>query len=256
MNATPPKMSRRFRGFLPVVIDLETGGFNATTDALLEIAAVLIELDAEGTLRRGATHAFHVRPFEGANLEPAALAITGIDPFHPLRPAIPERDALQRVFREVRTAMNAQGCRRAILVGHNASFDLGFLNAAVARSQIKRNPFHPFTTFDTATLAGAAFGQTVLARAVAVAGIEWDTSSAHSAVYDAERTADLFCRICNELKAVFLAAEERTRALGWGDQPAEAAGAPLTADTREVSAVEGAPGEGAPVSAVPVEGTP
>jgi ribonuclease T len=221
MNTPPPKMSRRFRGFLPVVIDLETGGFNANTDALLEIAAVLIELDAEGTLRRGPTHSFHVRPFEGANLEPAALAITGIDPFHPLRPAIPERDALQRVFREVRTAMNAQGCRRAILVGHNASFDLGFLNAAVTRSQIKRNPFHPFTTFDTATLAGAAFGQTVLARSVAVAGIEWDTSSAHSAVYDAERTADLFCRICNELKGVFLAAEERARALGWGELPAE-----------------------------------
>jgi len=249
-------MARRFRGFLPVVIDVETGGFNASTDALLEIAAVLIELEPDGTLRRGATHAFHVRPFEGANLEPAALAITGIDPFHPLRPAIPERDALQRVFREVRTAMNAQGCRRAILVGHNASFDLGFLNAAVARSQIKRNPFHPFTTFDTATLAGAAFGQTVLARSVAVAGIEWDTSSAHSAVYDAERTADLFCRICNELKAVFLAAEERTRALGWGDQPAEAAGAPVTADTLEGSTVPGSPVEGAPVSELPVEGTP
>jgi ribonuclease T len=240
MNTPPPKMSRRFRGFLPVVIDLETGGFNANTDALLEIAAVLIELDAEGTLRRGPTHSFHVRPFEGANLEPAALAITGIDPFHPLRPAIPERDALQRVFREVRTAMNAQGCRRAILVGHNASFDLGFLNAAVTRSQIKRNPFHPFTTFDTATLAGAAFGQTVLARSVAVAGIEWDTSSAHSAVYDAERTADLFCRICNELKGVFLAAEERVRALGWGELPAE----PEPAAAAAAEPATGEPGSG------------
>lgn len=207
-----------------MVIDVETGGFNAHTDALLEIAAVLIELDPDGTLKRGATHSFHVQPFEGANLEPAALAITGIDPFHPLRPALPERDALQRVFREVRTAVNAEGCKRAILVGHNASFDLGFLNAAVVRTQIKRNPFHPFTSFDTATLAGAAFGQTVLARSVAVAGIDWDASSAHSAVYDAERTADLFCRICNELKGVFLAAEERTRSLGWGESPPEPAG--------------------------------
>ncbi|HEX7416600.1 MAG TPA: ribonuclease T, partial [Steroidobacteraceae bacterium] len=208
-------MSRRFRGFLPVVIDVECGGFNAATDALLEIAAVLIEIAANGTLRRGATHCFHVQPFHGARLEPAALAVTGIDPHHPLRPAIPERDALQRVFREVRAAIRAHGCRRAILVGHNAAFDLGFLNAAVARTDIKRNPFHPFSSFDTATLAGAAFGQTVLAKAVNLAGFDWDASSAHSAAYDAERTADLFCRVCNELTDVYFAAEERARALGW-----------------------------------------
>lgn len=219
-------MSRRFRGFLPVVVDVETGGFNAATDALLEIAAVLIDIAPDGALRRGETHAFHVQPFEGSRIEPAALAVTGIDPWHPLRPAIPERDALQRVFRAVRAAVRDAGCRRAILVGHNASFDLGFLNAAVTRTDTKRNPFHPFTTFDTATLAGAAFGQTVLARAVALAGIEWDSASAHSAVYDAERTADLFCRICNELQGVFALADARARELGWTDAPREAAAGP------------------------------
>ena len=137
-------------------------------------------MDADGTLRRGATHTFHVQPFEGARLDPASLAVTGIDPHHPLRPALPERDALQRMFREIRHAVRAYGCRRAILVGHNAAFDLGFLNAAVARAEVKRNPFHPFSCFDTATLAGAALGQTVLAKAVRVAGLEWDASSAHS----------------------------------------------------------------------------
>ena len=163
----PALMSRRFRQFLPVVIDVETGGFNCVTDALLEIAAVMIEFAPDGRLRRGASHSYHVRPFEGANLEPASLAVNGIDPFHPLRPALPEKDALGRIFTEVRTAMKTQDCRRAVLVGHNAAFDLGFLNAAVTRAEIKRNPFHPFSCFDTATLAGAAFGQTVLAKAVA-----------------------------------------------------------------------------------------
>ena len=151
-------MARRFRGFLPVVIDVETGGFHSATDALLEIAAVLIDMQPDGTLKRGATHSFHVRPFEGARLDPAALAITGIDPFHPLRPALPERDALGRVFREIRHAIHAHNCRRAILVGHNAAFDLGFLNAAVARAEVKRNPFHPFSCFDTATLGGRGAG--------------------------------------------------------------------------------------------------
>ncbi|MGH8148476.1 MAG: ribonuclease T [Steroidobacteraceae bacterium] len=208
-------MARRFRGFLPVVIDVETGGFHAATDALLEIAAVLIDMNRGGVLERGATVSCHVQPFAGARLEPAALSVNGIDPFHPLRPALPEQDALTRIFREVRHAAHAYDCRRAILVGHNAAFDLGFLNAAVERAGVKRNPFHPFSAFDTATLGGAALGQTVLAKAVTVAGLDWDPSSAHSAVYDAERTADLFCHICNEMRESFGRAERRASALGW-----------------------------------------
>jgi len=218
-------MARRFRGYLPVVVDIESGGFHAATDALLEIAAVFIDVDESGTLRRGATHSYHVQPFEGARLDPASLSVTGIDPHHPLRPAIPERDALQRVFREVRHAVRAYGCRRAILVGHNAAFDLGFLNAAVARAQVKRSPFHPFSCFDTATLAGAALGQTVLAKALTVAGLDWDAGSAHNARYDAERSADIFCLVCNRLRESFAQASERAQALGWLNTPVDEAGA-------------------------------
>jgi len=197
------RISDRFRGFLPVIVDVETGGFNCKTDALLEIAAVLLDPQEDGTLLRGETIRYHVKPFEGANMEPASLAINKIDPDHPLRPAIDERDALQRIFREVRRAVRESGCSRAILVGHNASFDLGFLNEAVARSAIKRNPFHPFSSFDTATLCGVAYGQTVLARAVKAAGLTWDEDSAHSAAYDAEITTDVFCDIINRFQPLF-----------------------------------------------------
>ena len=200
------RMADRFRGFLPVVIDVETGGFNCKTDALLEFAAVLLELDESGTMVRGETIRYHVKPFEGANLEEASLAVNGIDPHHPLRPAIDERDALQRVFREVRRAIRENGCSRAVLVGHNAHFDLGFVNEAIARSKIKRSPFHPFSCFDTATLCGVAFGQTVLARAAIAAGLGWDESQAHSASYDAEMTADLFCEAVNRYRGIFEAA--------------------------------------------------
>ncbi|MEJ2602645.1 MAG: ribonuclease T [Gammaproteobacteria bacterium] len=198
-----PLIANRFRGFLPVVVDVETGGFNADTDALLEIAAVLLQMDEQGRIARGETHRYHVRPFEGANIEAASLAVNGIDPWHPLRPAIDERDALQRVFREVRRSIRESGCSRAVLVGHNAFFDLSFLNTAVERTGLKRNPFHPFSSFDTATLGGVVFGQTVLARAVSAAGLEWDESRAHSAAYDAERTADLFCEIVNRVDGVY-----------------------------------------------------
>ena len=198
-----PCMANRFRGFLPVVVDVETGGFNARTDALLEIAAVFVDYGDGGILTRGETFRYHVKPFEGANMDPASLAINGIDPDHPLRPAIDERDALQRVFREVRRVARENKCNRAILVGHNAAFDLAFVNEAIERSAIKRDPFHPFSCFDTATLCGIAFGQTVLARAVAAAGFEWDEESAHSAAYDAEITADLFCEIVNRFQPVY-----------------------------------------------------
>ncbi|MFN2308624.1 MAG: ribonuclease T [Gammaproteobacteria bacterium] len=190
-------LGARFRGFLPVVVDVETAGFNAKTDALLEIAAVTLQMDASGRLSRLETHACHVEPFPGANLDPKALAFTGIDPYHPFRFAKPEREALEAVFVPIRRLVKECTCTRAILVGHNPSFDLAFLKAAVQRVGIKRNPFHLFSTFDTATLGGLAYGQTVLARAVQAAGFEWSEESAHSAIYDAERTADLFCAIVN-----------------------------------------------------------
>ena len=203
------QMRDRFRGFLPVVVDVETGGFHASTDALLEIAAVLLSLDAEGRLVRGQTIREHVRPFDGARMDPASLAVNGIDPWHPLRIASTENDALGNVFKEVRRAVREQDCTRAILVGHNASFDLAFLNAAVERAGIRRNPFHPFSCFDTATLAGVAYGQTVLSRAAQAAGLEWNTEDAHSAAYDAERTADVFCLICNQFQPLYEAAMRR-----------------------------------------------
>lgn len=192
-----PSIAQRFRGFLPVVVDIETAGFIAETDALLEIAAVLLERDPVEGWRRALTVGHHVQPFPGARLDEAALRFNGIDPFHPFRFAVSETHALNDIFEHVRKAVQAHGCTRAILVGHNPAFDLSFMRAAVERAGVRRNPFHAFSTFDTASLAGVAYGQTVLARAVAAAGMSWDAQAAHSAVYDAEKTADLFCAIVN-----------------------------------------------------------
>ncbi|HEY7673486.1 MAG TPA: ribonuclease T [Gammaproteobacteria bacterium] len=196
-------LSQRFRGFLPVVIDVETGGFNPVTDALLEIAAIFVRQNDAGDIELGEQHRYLVKPFAGSKLEPASLQITGIDPFHPLRPALDEDEALQRLFKEIRAEIKKHDCTRAVLVGHNSFFDLQFLNAAVERTKIKRNPFHPFSSFDTATLAGVAYGQTVLGRAAIAAGLAWNEERAHSALYDAEITAQLFCKIVNRFRAVY-----------------------------------------------------
>ena len=192
-------LSQRFRGYFPVVIDVETAGFNAQTDALLEIAATTLTLDEHtGQFSLDETIHFNVEPFEGANLEPAALEFTGIDPTNPLRGAVDEKKALTETFKLIRKKMKAAGCQRAIMVAHNAAFDLGFVNAATERCLIKRSPFHPFVSFDTTTLSGLALGQTVLAKACATAQIDFNNSEAHSALYDTEKTAELFCYIVNK----------------------------------------------------------
>lgn len=200
VNHCDHSISDRFRGYLPVVIDIETGGFNAQTDAMLEIAAAPIKMDANGNVYCDDVFSYHIEPFEGANIDSAALEFTGINPHHPLRPAQQEKSALQDMFTKVRAEMKITQCKRAILVAHNAAFDQSFLNAAIERCAIKRSPFHPFSSFDTASLAGLAVGQTVLAKACYMMNIEFNNDDAHSAAYDTRKTAELFCYIVNRWK--------------------------------------------------------
>lgn len=193
-------LKERFRKFLPVVVDVETAGFNAQTDALLEIACIPILLSEQGVFYPGEALNAHIQPFEGANLEPSALAFTGIDPNNPMRKAIAEDEkvALRRIFKGLKEVRKTEECRQCVLIGHNAHFDLGFLNAAILRTNSKNhNPFHQFSVFDTVTLAALAFGQTVLARACKAAGLDFDGKDAHSALYDTQKTAELFCHILN-----------------------------------------------------------
>lgn len=210
MEAPSPnaQLAARFRGFLPIVVDVETGGFECERHALLEIAAQLVEVDEQGFLIPGEIITTHVEPFPGSEIDPRSLEVTGIVLDHPFRAALPERAALDHIFVPIRAAIRRHGCQRAILVGHNAGFDLGFVNAAGRRSGIKRNPFHPFSTFDTVSLAGMAFGQTVLSKAVMAAGLSWDNNEAHSAVYDTERTTQLFCHIVNRWHQMSLQTRE------------------------------------------------
>jgi len=196
----PMALKDRFRKFLPVVVDVETAGFNAQTDALLEIACIPVLLNEQGVFYPGEAFNAHIEPFEGANLEPSALAFTGIDPKNPMRKAIAEdeKTALRRIFKGLKDVRRDEECRQCVLIGHNAHFDLAFLNAAVLRTNSKNhNPFHNFSVFDTVTLSALAFGQTVLARACKAAGLEFDGKNAHSALYDTQKTAELFCHILN-----------------------------------------------------------
>lgn len=192
------QLSDRFRSYYPVVIDVETAGFNAMQDALLEVAAVTLKMDENGLLIEDKTFHYHVLPFHGANLEQAALDFNGIDPYCALRGAISECDAIKDLCKNIRKGQKAANCQRSVIVAHNAAFDQGFINAAIDRVELKRSPFHPFVSFDTTSLAGLAFGQTVLAKACKAAGMDFDPKEAHSALYDAKKTAELFCIIVNK----------------------------------------------------------
>lgn len=195
-------LNQRFRGYFPVVIDVETAGFNASTDALLELAAVTVKMDEQGDLQIDQTFHYHINPFEGANLEQAALDFNGIDPNCALRGAIDESEAIKDLCKQIRKAQKAAECQRSVIVAHNAAFDQGFVNAAIERTNIKRAPFHPFVSFDTTSLAGLTLGQTVLVKACEAAHIEFDQREAHSALYDTRKTAELFCYMVNKWKAL------------------------------------------------------
>ncbi len=190
-------IATRFRGFLPVVMDLETGGFDADQHALLELAAVIIDIDGNGRLYKKQTIHSHIKPFDGAKIDPEALKVNGIQPNHPLRIAKEEKQALEELFVAVKKHVKDANCSRAIMVAHNAMFDMGFLQAAIARCRLKGSPFHSFSNFDTVTLGGVMTGQTVLARIAESCGFVYDKHKAHGAKYDAELTADIFCRLVN-----------------------------------------------------------
>ena len=190
------KMKQRFRGFLPVIVDVETAGVEPHKHALLEMCIVLITLNEQSHFAPSTSHFEHIIPFEGAELDPKSLAFNHIDPYQPLRFAIDEKLALQQLFAPINQALKQSQCQRAVLVGHNAWFDLLFIKEAVKRTGVK-SPFHAFTCFDTATLAGLVYGQTVLAKAARAAGISCDANEAHSAIYDAQKTAELFCMMMN-----------------------------------------------------------
>jgi ribonuclease T len=200
-NNMTHSIAERFRRFLPVVVDLETAGLNSETDAILEIAAIILTMDANGKIIPQEQHACHVLPFKGANLDQEALEFNGIDPYHPFRFAVDEATALSQILLPIERAVKNQGCQRAVLVGHNPNFDLSFLKAAIKRCNYKPDPFHAFTTFDTATLAALALKHTVLAVAVQEAGLVFDNQQAHSAIYDVTKTAELFCYIVNKWDA-------------------------------------------------------
>jgi ribonuclease T len=202
MTTSRPLLKDRFRGYFPVIIDVETGGFNAQTDALLEIAAVTLKLNDEGDLVPDKTFHEHVIPFEGANIEKAAIEFNGIDPFCALRGALDENTVFKNLCQHVRKYQKQADCQRSVIVAHNAAFDQSFVNAALDRQNIKRTPFHPFVSFDTTSLAALALGQTVLVKACQAANIAFDQAEAHSALYDTERTAELFCFIVNRYKTL------------------------------------------------------
>ncbi len=190
-------IASRFRGFLPVVVDLETGGFDADKHALLELAAVIVDMDEQGKLYKKQTIHSHIKPFDGAKIDPEALKVNGIQPNHPLRIAKDEKQALEELFSGLKKHLKDSHCSRAIMVAHNAGFDMGFLQAAVLRCKLKSSPFHSFSSFDTVTLGGVMTGQTVLARIAEACGLVYDSKQAHGAKYDAELTADIFCQLVN-----------------------------------------------------------
>jgi len=189
-------LKERFRKFLPVVVDLETGGFDPKNNAILEIAIQLID-ENDSMLILGESHRFHINPFDGLIIDNDALEFLKLDLNHPLRQAVNEKFALKEIFQIINKQKSKFDCSRAILVGHNAFFDHSFLLEACKRNNIKKSPFHSFSLIDTVSLGVLATKQTVLARICKELDVSYNNEEAHSAAYDAMVTAQVFCKIIN-----------------------------------------------------------
>ena len=190
-------LNQRFRKYLPVVVDLETGGFDPINNAILEIAVTLIGQNDKYELVVLDTHRYHIDPYKDLIVEQESLDFTKIKLDHPLRKAVSEKEALKELFKIINKAKSEYSCSRAILVGHNAHFDLAFIKESIKRNNIKKSPFHPFSVLDTVSLGAIHTQQTVLARVCESLSIDYDSNEAHSAAYDAEITAKVFCNIIN-----------------------------------------------------------
>lgn len=190
-------LNQRFRKYLPVVVDLETGGFDPINNAILEIAVTLIGQNDKYELVVLDTHRYHIDPYKDLIVEQESLDFTKIKLDHPLRKAVSEKEALNELFKIINKAKSEYSCSRAILVGHNAHFDLAFIKESIKRNNIKKSPFHPFSVLDTVSLGAMHTQQTVLARVCESLSIDYDSNEAHSAAYDAEITAKVFCNIIN-----------------------------------------------------------
>lgn len=84
-----------------------------------------------------------------------------------------ESDALLPMFKAIKKKLKEQGCKRAILVGHNAHFDHSFIFAAIDRLKAaSKSPFHPFSVIDTASLSMLMLGQSVLQKACYAAHVD------------------------------------------------------------------------------------
>lgn len=198
LTYSPIALKDRFRGFYPVVVDVETAGFDPKADALIEVSMMTVKMDEHGFLSPNEIVSANIRPFEGANIVQSNIDFLGIDPFDESRNLKTEREALIPMFKKISKEVKKNACSRAVLVGHNANFDLSFINAAIERLNYKRSPFHPFSVFDTATLSALVFGQTVLSKACFAAKIDFDGNKAHGSEYDTLKECELFCSIVNK----------------------------------------------------------
>ena len=91
------ELSERFRGYLPVVLDLETGGFDHQVNPILELACCFVQMQDDRLSIKG-QESWNVQPVDGMVVEPASLKVTGIDLDDPHRDAMDEASVLKDFF--------------------------------------------------------------------------------------------------------------------------------------------------------------
>ncbi|MCL2579170.1 MAG: PolC-type DNA polymerase III [Oscillospiraceae bacterium] len=166
-----------------IVFDLETTGLSGSSDRIIEIGAVRL---------RGGEIVERFRSFVDPErtLSAEIIKITGITD-QMLEGAPGEKAAVAAFFDFI-------GSADAVMVAHNAGFDMSFLRAAARRSDIK----HTLTAIDTVPIARALFKDLKrYSLDSLVKHFKLGDFNHHRADADAGVLAQIFLRICAELRA-------------------------------------------------------
>lgn len=163
-----------------VVVDIETTGLNPRTDKITEIAACKV---VKGEI----VDQFSALVNPEINISQDIAELTGIT-----NEMVKDAEKIDSVFDKFLDFMDD-----AIIVAHNASFDISFLKEAAKRLNTEFNP----TTVDTLALSRGLMPNLLKYKLDVVCNeLNIELKKHHRASADAEATAMIFIKLCEMLK--------------------------------------------------------
>lgn len=179
-----------------IIFDTETTGLDSREDRIIEIGG----LELVNRFPSGRTFHVYLNP-QGRNVHPDAQAVHGIS-----NADLADKPAFHEIVGEF-----LEFVADAKLVAHNATFDMGFVNAELTR--IGELPIGPDRVIDTLAIARRKhpMGPNSLDALCKRYGVDNSRRSFHGALLDAELLADVYIELMGGKQAALGLETAKTR---------------------------------------------